>query len=168
MGNISFDSYINLISLIVNNVVIIALAIFAYFYIDKKNVKRLKNQEEVARVLLLSVYKNCKANVDLLDNQNAEKTIIKHTDFSKPINDNDPIKILERSAFENESEIVELFKNGAIEGDYLQSYMDMKSAYKLYMSMRIAFFDAPELYLPIRIDFDNKYRDGISKLEGFV
>lgn len=160
------NTIISVLSIVINNVVIIAIAIFTYRYIDRRNILRQKNQEEVATVFLKSIYENCKKNVELFNDKKIEQSILKKTDFDKPFTKSEPIGLLETSAFSDEQIIIESFKNGVISGSLLEDYMAMKAAYQSYMICRVTFFDVPELYTPLESDFYRKYDVGMNHIRG--
>lgn len=155
----------DVISLVVNNSVIIIIALLTYHYIDRKSVIRQKNQEKIAKRLIKTVYDSCKENVDLLDDKWVEQLIIKKTDFDKPITDTDPTVKLENYAFTNEHIIMDAFQDGILSVELFNQYIEVKNAYKKYMNYRITFFDVPNLYNPLRQDFEDKYLQGKSSLE---
>lgn len=160
-GMTGFD----LFSLIVNNGVVILIALFAFVYIDRRQIKRMKNQEEAAKILLRNVFNNCKKTVVMFDDEKFVKLIIKKTDFDKPITADDPTRILEDNAFKNESIVFDLFKEGLLSSDIFQAYIDMKQAFQMFMSTRITLYDAPEIWGPIRENFLEKYRDGLKLIQ---
>ena len=160
-GMTGFD----LFSLIVNNGIVILIAIITFIYIDRRNVKRMKNQEEVAKVFLLEVYKNCKETVELFDDDSIARLIVKKSDFDKTITADAPVKKLENSAFENESIVFDSFKEGVLSKDIFQAYIDMKQAFQKFMFTRITLFDAPEIWKPLRKSFLEKYSYGIKLIQ---
>ena len=160
-GMTGFD----LFSLIVNNGVVIFIAIFTFVYIDRKNVKRMKNQEEAAKFFLLKVFDNFKKTVELFDDDSIVKLIVKKTDFDKPETADDPSKKLENSAFENEAIVFDSFKEGLLSRDTIKAYMEMKYAFQMFMSTRVVLFDAPEVWEPLRNSFFEKYNCGLELLQ---
>ena len=155
----------NAISLVINNAVVICIAIFTYKYINKRSVRRQINQEEVAKTLIKSIYANCRNDVDLFNNERIVESIVKKTDFSQPIIETDPFNRFAEYAFLDEPIVIESFKQGVLDGKMLEDYMAVKLAYRHYLICRITFFDAPELYEPLRVEFEEKYKIGMRELE---
>lgn len=161
----SISIWINIVSLVINNAVVISIAFFTYKYINKRSVCRQINQEEVAKTIIKSIYANCRSDVDLFDIERIAESIIKKTNFDQPIIETDPFNRFVKNAFADEPVVIESFKQGVLNGKILEDYMAMKSSYRNYLICRITFFDAPEAFKPLREEFEDKYIHGLSGLE---
>ncbi len=154
----------SMLAIFVENIIVVTIALLTYYYIDKQNVARQKNQEKSASLLLSSIYANCKENVELFDDSSIAEMLIKKTDFDKCISEDDPVRKLEASAFASENYVMEAFMNGIFTKEQMEQYMLMKSTYCKYMTLRTVLFDAPGMYGAAREDFDKAYSAGIANI----
>ena len=79
---------------------------------------------------------------------------------------------IQNSPFVNENIIMDLVKDGQVTAKQIKGYLKVREQYKQYISTRIAFFDAPDIYESFKIDLFkiiNKVRRQINptlKIEG--
>ena len=119
--------------------------IITYILIDKKTLKnqeRIENNKRGILLLLLEkTYKECRNQIDVLDEQEmVEKYLIPKINFNSV---DDPfIKNIKTKPFEYEDKIINLFSDGVLDKKYFKEYMNVKDLFELYIGWRITFFDA--------------------------
>ena len=170
IASLIFLDYINLPSLLgfeisnlkldfwfgtVNIVVILALYVITYKKLDNKTISREKNKFEISILLMQECYRECMRYVGYLSQETVEKYIVPKTDFNDTNNKNSIIDNIQNSPYINESNIMDLVKDGQITKAQIEGYFRVKESYRKYISMRIIFFDAPHIYEPLKTDLIN-------------
>lgn len=154
------------LSIILSNLVVVSIAVFTFAYIDKREINKHINQENVAKLLIKMTYENCKSNIEIFDDEHFVKKLIDKVDFDSLDTKNDPVRKIEKSAYENEHLIMEAFMEGTLPNDILEDYFAMKKAYGLFMTVRVIFFDHPEIYEREKRKFITCFENGMAHLEG--
>lgn len=133
----------NLTSTVITNLVVIILYWFSYYLIDSRAVQKEKNKHNVAKLLLTSCAKECKKNIDLLDDQEVLKLyIVPKVDFSTSPKNDPIVSGIEQAPFTNESVIISFFEDGLLSDGILRSYLELKRRHREYIQMKIILFDA--------------------------
>lgn len=148
-----------------DNAIVMLIAVITYLLIDRKNIEKQKNQEEIIFSVMESIYKTCKENVDLFETPQITEMLVRKTDFNSTEYDNLPAGKLAKAAFLDEAIIIDAFKEGILNKTYFDDYIKMKNAYKKFMLVRITFFDAPEVFAPVKHEFESCFNEGISAIE---
>ena len=134
---------------ILSIIVVIVLYIITYRTIDKKTVARENNKRDISDLLIKKSYQECLGYMDYLCPALVQKYILPKCDFNSTA-PNIVISNIQSSPFINEDIVIELIKDGQITKTKLEKYFTIKEKYIKYVTMRITFFDAPELYEPLR------------------
>lgn len=156
---------IDLFGIFVNVLLVVALYIISYVYIDKKNTERVRNQEDVSNIVLLSIYEEIERNLRAIDDTKIKTVLLKYIDPNKTLSADNPYKKFENVPFENEDMLMNLVKDGVVEKAVFQEYLDIKNQYNVYMSL-IAIFTEEELNQMANIcGFKDKLKDVINRLK---
>lgn len=152
-----------------NAFVVIALYIITYVVLDKRQIEKDENAKSTADILMLSTYQQCKDLLKLLDNQQVlETNIVPKIDFNKS-DLNNPVKSsLQNSPFTEHTHIIELAENGAIVSTDLSIYLKVMELYKLFISMRITFFDIDYSQNPEHISLSKKILEDRNTLNSMI
>ena len=160
---LNFDA----LAILVNAIVVVFVFLITYSLVNKKTFEleqeKNNNKLNLLNILLKEIYKDCKDNLDILNNDEVLKLyIIPKVDFNKTsdkITEN--LKLL---PFENEKYIIELFSSGIAKNNIINEYFEIKKLYQKYINMKITFFDInenrdtvehEELYNLLNADRDN-------------
>lgn len=160
---LNFDAF----AILVNAIVVVFVFLITYSLVNKKTFEldqeKNNNKLNLLNILLKETYKDCKDNLDMLNNDELLKLyIIPKLDFNKSsdkITEN--LKLL---PFQNEKHIIELFSSGIAKNNIIDKYFEIKKLYQKYINMKITFFDInenrdtnehEELYNLLNTDKDN-------------
>ena len=152
------------LAIVVNNIVVVSIAIFTFIFIDRRQIQKHINQEDVAKFLLKMTYEMCESNVSIFDDESFVKEL-KAKAYSLDV-ENNPVRKIEKSAFENEQLIMDAFMNGTLSKEIVEDYFAMKKAYSFCMTVGFFYYDHPKLYEREKNKFINCYREGLARLEG--
>lgn len=131
-------------STVINSVIVIALYIITFEFVDKKNEKRNKNKEEVAAQLLITIYSECLKNIDIMCDPDLYCKVTRFVDPDKLIEKDNKFRVFENLPFDNESDLIDFFKEGTLSSEDFKKYMDNKSNYRMFMSVSLIFPDFSE------------------------
>lgn len=158
---------IDAFSILVNAIVVVFVFLITYSLVNKKTFEldqeKNNNKLNLLNILLKETYKDCKENLDMLNNDELLKLyIIPKVDFNKT---NDKIiENLKLLPFQNEKYIIEQFSSGIAKNSIINEYFEIKKLYQKYINMKITFFDInenrdtkehEELYNLLNADKDN-------------
>lgn len=125
-----------------NSVIVVALYIITYYFVDRRQIQKDTNAKDTADVLLLYTYKECLDNLCMLWHTSWTKEyIIPKVDGNKPINENRVVSNIQNFPFTSKGEILELSKGGYIEKEVLARYLHIQKEYKHIVAMWITFYD---------------------------
>jgi len=136
MSNMNWD--------FLNIIVVIILYIITYKALDERTVQKENNKKEVALFLMEQSYQSCKRYIDMLNQEVVERYILPKMDFNST--KNTVLESLQEIPFNNDSNILDLVKDGQISRLQIEGYLKVKADYGQYINMRILFYDAPEIY----------------------
>lgn len=115
--------------------------VVAYKLIDKKSIdkqeKELSNKRQVIKSLLLRTYYSCLDNLAIIEDEQIGKIIASRLGGDELISENSAISHFEAMPFANESVLMSLFCSGALDGAYLESYLDIKSSFEKTITSRV-------------------------------
>jgi len=132
---------ISLFSAVLNAFVVIVLYIVTFIVVDKRQIKKDKNSELIAKILMHSSYKKCVDFLKMISDQKMlENNILPKIDFKQP-GLNEVEANLQNNPFTEYSSIVEFSISGNVEHEDLNTYIKVMELYKSYIMMRIVFFD---------------------------
>lgn len=144
MSNMNWD-FLNIATVIV-------LFVITYQLLDKKEMKREKNKQDISILMLRNFYDECKSYVEFLSPQKVEKFIVpKALGKDGEGGDENIISNLQNAPFENESSFMDLVKDGQISQTQMEQYLEVKTAYRQYVNVRIIFHDIPEAYNDLQL-----------------
>lgn len=150
VSNINWDFYMGLINIIA--VLVVFIITFQTLNqreikIHEKEIEREKNKYNISLLLLQDLYDECLEYIEILNKENVDKHIVPKIDF----NSTNPkiISNLQNAPFDNEGYFMDFVKDGQITNRQIEGYLQVKSSYRLYVSMRIIAFDNPNIYEPL-------------------
>lgn len=133
---------INVLEILTNAMVVIALYAVTYWTIDKKQIEKEKNSKEMANVLLINTYKRCIDTLPFVhDREFVKKFIVMKTDSKEKEQDEEIAQNLCTSPFFTSDTILRLAENGYIEKEILENYLIIQKDFKHWVSSKIAFCD---------------------------
>ena len=151
-------------SIVISNLVVVCLYLITFNVLDNRSIEKDKNQREVAVLILNKTYEQCKEASSLFDNPSIRTSAVKKCDFNKTIYE-DPIQIRFLEApFEFHSKIVELASLGIISKQEFSDYMNVMTAYKNHINIRITFFDIETLGNAKYMEFMHALRKAVNSL----
>lgn len=125
-----------------NSFIAILLYIITYYTIDKKQINKENNATSTAYILMLLSYKKCKDTIELFDKDEiVYKYVVPKVDFEKTPKDNPVVKSIESQPFETFEQVLQMSQSGQVSKERLQAYFLIFEQYKLYVSLKITFFD---------------------------
>lgn len=142
-ATVNWDLFLGLL----NFWVVVLLYIITYKKIDKRNLERENNKEDLANLLISSCYNECREYLKLFTPETIEKYILPKVDFNST--SNKVVTNLQEAPFANENVIMDLAKDGQIKKEQIEGYFKVKDKYRVFVNSRITFFDAPHIYDPV-------------------
>lgn len=151
----------DLVSLIVSNLVVIELFIITFILIDNRNLKKEINKEKIAARMIVLTYENCKKYIELLTTDIIKAYIIPKCDFKKTTLEKENLifQNLKNAPFTYESQLLDFAKEGIITTEIFDDYIKLKNLYSSYVEIRLTFFDASELYTPLKEELEDFIRN---------
>ena len=129
----------------------------------EKNEIRIKNQESIANALLLQIYEECYRIVKMFDNPKMMNAIVRKVNPDEIITDDNPFRRLEGSPFENETILMDLFKEGILSKDEYNEYFKIKEEYHNFMTTVIVFRDDMDMINSMKKDIKSSLLNAINK-----
>lgn len=157
--NFNFD----LLSIVINSLIVIFLYLLTYKIIDKKNIVKSRNKSEVCRKLLLLTYYDCIDKINLFSKEEHLLMIVKKVDFNST--EDKLSKNLQVAPFDNKNIIIDFLKDGEIDVRCFEMYFEIEKLYKGFISTMITFFDHSEIYIPLKKALISKLKSEIKVLE---
>lgn len=156
MSNMNWD-FLNIATVIV-------LFVITYQLLDKKEMKREKNKQDISLLMLQNCYNECMDYVKFLSPERVEKFIVPKV-FGKDGEGGDEniIRNLQNAPFENESSFMDLVKDGQINKKQMEQYLQVKTKYRQYVNMRITFYDMSDAYVPLQTELHSLLNEVIQK-----
>ena len=148
---------------ILNVFSVVILYVITYILLDQREIKRDRNKNEIATLLIRKSYDQCIFYINnMLTEDMINNYIVPKMDFNST--DNPIMMYLKSAPFENENHIMDLVKDGQITKKKLEDYFNVKDKFSSYVFMRITFFDAPEKYSDLKIELLDLIRVEIAKI----
>ena len=162
VSNMNWDFYMGSL----NVIAVVVLYVITYKVLDQREIKKEKNKSEIAATLLKDCYEQCNFYLKMLNEETVDRHIIPKIDF----NSTAPsiINKLVNIPFDNENIIMDLAKDGQITKQQITSYFDVKQKFNNYVTMRITFFDAPDIYIPLKEELSEFINIEIKKINHLV
>ena len=136
----------DVLSLIVNSTIVILLYIISYYLIDKKSITKDKNKTTVANILIIKTMEECKDSIKLLNQtQMVKKYIVPKVDFNKTDNENKVVYNIQNYPFDTYDDVFSLAKDGYVNKEIFNMYLDIRKEYRFIVSSKITFFDKDEI-----------------------
>lgn len=137
-----------------NILVIIILYVLAYEIIDKRDNKRKKNQEEIARILLEETYKECDKYKYLISDKIFKEICPKRFSGNQTMENNSAYHDMRKAPFEHDSIIFSLGEEGIITASDILNYINVKNKYNVYFSNVVCFPDIDDITDPLKYDLE--------------
>lgn len=132
-GDISSRINYDFQSIFISFLSALMLFIIAYKLIDKRSIERrekeLANKRHVAKSILLGIYHDCINSLILIDEKTFQKLIPNRIKPNEPLADNTFVNSFKNMPFANEGILMSLFCSGALDGSYLEKYLDIKTRF---------------------------------------
>ncbi|MDG6155641.1 hypothetical protein NF716_04635 [Lactococcus formosensis] len=145
--NINWD----FLAIVISNCIVVLLYLITYFVLDRRSIIREKNKNEVAYLLIKKSYEEVRKQADFMTIEIVKKYVVPKIDFKST--DNTLVNNMCNAPFEDENLIFELVKDGQISKELLNGYISVKKSYSIYINSIITFFDAEEIYIPMKEEF---------------
>lgn len=163
ISNMNWDFYMG----ILNVFSVVILYVITYILLDQREIKRDRNKNEIATLLIRKSYDQCIFYINnMLTEDMINNYIVPKMDFNST--DNPIMMYLKSAPFENENHIMDLVKDGQITKKKLEDYFNVKDKFSSYVFMRITFFDAPEKYSDLKIELLDLIRVEIAKINDIL
>lgn len=133
-------------SIILSNSLVIIIFFMTYCLLNKREIKKEKNKEEIVTEMIKRTYDNCKNQIAYLTPQLIEKYAIPKLNNDKPLRSEPLYKSIVSSVFVFNNEITEFMTNGVLSKDKYIDYITLKDLFESYLNLFITFYDAPEIY----------------------
>lgn len=143
--------------------IVVLLFLITYKKIDARNIERENNKRDISSLLIASCYAECQNYLNLLTQETIEKYIIPKVDFNST--SNKVVTNLQEAPFTNENIIMDLAKDGQLSKIQIDGYFNIKNKYRIYITNRITFFDAPEIYNPLLVDLNEAIKREIAAVK---
>lgn len=151
---LNFPSYLGIdvpamnwdfLSLVIGNSLVVILYIVTYLLIDHREIQRANNQVRNTRNILIAIYRQCREQIEDLDNSRMRALIAKKCNFDIPRFQEPFFLQIQESPFELEQYIMDASNNGVLTDREFQAYLSIRREYKEYVSNRITFFDVEDI-----------------------
>lgn len=109
-----------------NILIFVILYILTYEIIDKRDNRRKKNQEEIARILLEETYNECDKYKNIIDNEILKKVCPKRFPGDQTVENNVAFHEMRKAPFEHDSIIFTLGEEGIISASEILNYINVK------------------------------------------
>lgn len=152
MKNINYDIQ----NIVVSIITTFGLFIITYLLIERHNIRRQRNQYEIAKYNLQLVYMTCERLINQLDNE--DKEFLKKE--GKAI-----ANIYENQPFNDDQLIMQLGVDGAIPFFWTERYLKVKANYTLYVKLFVFSDENIKANDPIRKSLMRKIHDAQKELE---
>lgn len=130
---------------IIGSVITIGLFLITYLLIQRWDLRRQNNKQEIAVLLLKDAYTDCEKGLEVFEKSYyPELTMDKNDDNKKLIGDN--VERFANSSFQNEPIIMDLCKDGVVSPEQLRHYFNVKTFYLQHFSLSIAIPDNTKLH----------------------
>lgn len=99
---------------ILNIFIVIALYMTTFYFIDRKQMEKEKNKNEIANIILKNIYEMCLDNIHTYNDDIINNYIVPNCNFDKLIYKDEYMSNLLNQPFQNENIIYDLLKDGII------------------------------------------------------
>lgn len=143
----------DLLGIVLNSITAVIVFMLGYYFVEQWNLRKLANQKAVAESLLLSIYRECLASAELLDDPLTAKRLFEQTDGNKRYNildDLSPHMKFAKIPFMSEPSLLEYFHEGVLDKNCFDTYESIKHNFNSYVCVRVVFFDHPEKFNLLR------------------
>ncbi len=141
-----------LISILVNALVLLLVFILTYLLIDIYNVEKNKNKRNIVKQLLKNDYEACLRYLDILLDKEQLVYICNKVDKDKLLWENKALLEYVEKTFNNEKMIVDYASQGVVDSELFENYNRVKNTYKDFFVGLVCFSDIDER---ISGEFDN-------------
>lgn len=162
ISNMNWDFYMGSL----NVITVVVLYVITYKVLDKREIKKEKNKNEISAILIKSCYEQCNFYIEILNKEIVENSIVPKIDFDST--NNTLIINLQNAPFENENIIMDLVIDGQITKEQIASYLNVKQKFSQYVTMRITFFGAPDIYEPLKEELSHLINIEIKKINHLI
>lgn len=152
MKNINYDIQ----NIVVSIITTFGLFLITYLLIERHNIRRQKNQYEIAKYSLQLVYMTCERLINQLDKE--DKKFLKKE--GKEI-----VSMYEKQPFYDDQLIMQLGVDGAIPFFWTERYQKIKANYSLYVKMFVFMDNDISVNDPLRKSLMRKIHDAQKELE---
>lgn len=155
----------SLLSIIVNACLAITLYIVTFEFVDKRNASKQRNKELVANCVLVDIYKQCKNNMDIMEDPSLYQKVTRFVKSNEFIEKDNKYRVFENIPFENEAFLLGFFEDGTLSVGEYKSYIANKNNYRQFMTISLIFPDLPDKVNAARNIADEGLELAIRRLE---
>lgn len=130
VDRINFD----LLSIFINNLIVIVLFLITYFLVDEKNSKARRNKKEIVKYMIEDDYKTVLRYLDILEDKTQLKMIMENINKDSYLIRNDYFNNWMDVSFKNYNDIMQYSSQGLIDVEVLKKYLYIRSNYSYTMS----------------------------------
>ena len=160
IGEINWDFQ----SIAINAIITSGLFLITYVLIQQWDIKRQRNQHDIAILLLKQTYIDCKSGLELFDKSYYRQIISeKSEEIKSQVRTN--AERFANSSFQNEAIIMELCKDGVISSKQLERYFIVKTFYLQYCTLSIAMPESKNLHEKTRELAEQSIEAALKSLE---
>ncbi len=126
MGNINTD----ILAIVVNVVVVIALYAITYLTIDRRQMEKEDNSKKTGKILLKDAYTTCLGNLQVIEKEGVLKACAAMPNPDGPNPAHPTEEMLKNSPFESNNMILQLASEGNILPEDLETYLTIQVEFK--------------------------------------
>lgn len=161
IGNVNMEFW----NIFINGFIVVVLYIITYLAIDKRQIKQLDNKRNIAIMLLREAFKECLSDIELMDKEVYRTQAANKINFDDYLNNNVAFQTLVDGPFQNHDMILSFAKEGILSSKQLETYLNVKKEFRLFLIMSITFFDKYELVTDKRQEVQNLIGVALQKVE---
>lgn len=169
INNINVD----ILNILITTLTAIILYIISYHYIEKRQVDKDANAKDVVKTLLEKAYKHCLSNIDLLnDEKHLRKYIVPKVDFDEIASESKIVQNLQNNPFSSFDTIMSFSQAGYVSTSELDAFLDIRSAYQMYVNLKITFYDLADSNDPahkiMQHEIEGIYKNLVGKINAVI
>ncbi len=149
---------------LIGAVITIGLFVLTYLLIQRRDIKRQRNKQEIAALLLKETYHDCKKGLEVFKLSYYRELTTEKNDENKKLIGSYAERFAE-SSFQNETIIMDLCKDGVISSEQLKTYFMVKTFYLQHFTVSIAMPDNTKLHEGTRELAEQKIEEAIKLIE---
>ncbi len=131
VSNLNMDIFCT----VLNIFIIILLYIISFYYIDNKQNEKDQNATDIALLLIKTTYEKCINTLSVLDNNILIKDYISPSNIETK---GETLTFIQNMPFGFNNDILQLARNGYIEKQLVETYIDIQKNYELLVLIKLS------------------------------